>query len=320
MPRFPAGSLPTLGVQKQPAVLASYGRGIIKNSGPQGSCGSDMIQDTSRTGGRFGSPSSADQLSIDQLDLLDERHVTIVREAIADGRVGYAIQNIHAIGDPEDILYGECLPCLIERDGSEHINSGFVHALEVLGEAPLLDRYMLKLVLDGLESNSSAVLGCNLSTDNLSDLETWAPIRNEIAARPKLAPRLILEISATSPFADIALTNDLVSDVRALDCRVALNGFGSGYAIDLLSLGLDVDIVKIDAPSAHSDYLGALSLMAGLAAREARVVVVEGIETAEQLETARLAGATHVRGQHLSKPVFPLLAADRKPRKGPKGR
>lgn len=277
-----------------------------------------MIQHTSRTGGRPSSPPSADQPSIDHLDLLDERHVAIVRQAIADGRVGYAIRNIHAIDDPDRILYGECLPCLIEPDGSLHVNDAFVPALEALGEAPVLDRHMLRLVLDELDSNSLAVLGCNLSADNLSDLETWAPIRNQIAARSELAPRLILEINATSLLADMALANDLVSEVRAFGCRVAVDG--CGYAPDLRWLGPNVDIVNIDAPSTHTDHLGARSLMADLAARAARVVVVEGIETAEQLETARLAGATHVRGQHLSKPIFPLLAAGGKPRKDLKGR
>jgi EAL domain-containing protein (putative c-di-GMP-specific phosphodiesterase class I) len=271
-----------------------------------------MIQYSSRTGGRSGPPSSADHLSLDHLDLLDERHIAIVEEAIAEGRVGYAIRNIHAIGDPDRLLYGECLPCLIERDGTEHISGGFVFALEALGQAPVLDRLMLRLVLDALESDPLAALGCHLSSDNFSNPETWAHIRNQIAARPELAPRLVLDIDATSPFADIGLAGDLLSEAKAFGCRVALGGFGYGDRIDLLWRDLDADIVKIDAPfvlipSPHPDHPSALSVMAGLAARAARAVVAEGIETAEQLEIARLAGATHVQDQHVSKRVFPLL-------------
>lgn len=269
-----------------------------------------MIQRTSRTGGGFSSPSSADELSIDHLDLLDERHITIVKEAIAEGRIGYAVRSIHAIGHPDQILYRECLPCLIEQDGTEHINGGFVHALEILQEAPVLDRYMLKLALDELDSDPSATLGCHLSADNFSSTETWAQISNQIVARSELASRLIINIDAASPFADTALASDLLSEVRAFGCRVAMDGFDDGP-----SLGLDADIVKIDAPfaiamSCEPDHLKTLSLAVAPAARAALVVVVEGIETAEQLETARLVGATHVRDHHVGRPVFPLLAPD----------
>lgn len=306
----PAGTLPTLGAREQLAAVASPGCGIIKNSSPKEGCGSSMIQYTSRTGSRFSSPSSADEPLIEHLDLLDERHVTIVRQAIAEGRIGYAVQGIHAISDPDWILYGECLPFLIERGGCEHANSAFVPALEVLGEAPVLDRHMLELVLDALETNPLVVLGYHLSADNLSDAETWALVRYQIDARSELAPRLILEIDASSSFADIALANDLLSEVRTSGCRVALDGLGGGGAIDIHSLGLDADIVKVDAPfDLLPDRLSTLALVTGLAARAARVVVVKGIETAEQLETARLAGATHVQGQHVSEPAFPLLGS-----------
>jgi EAL domain-containing protein (putative c-di-GMP-specific phosphodiesterase class I) len=249
---------------------------------------------------------------LDHLDLLDERHVAVVEEAIAEGRIGFAIQGIHAINDPGQILYGECLARLTEQNGTEHPDSAFVPVLEALGEAPILDRHMLKLVLDELESDPLAVLGCNLSADNLSDPANWAHIRDQIAARSDLASRLILKVTATPPFADIALADDLLSEARDFGCRIAIDGYRCGYAIYLCLSGVKADIVKVDAsfapdPCCCHDDQGALSFLVGVAARAAPVVVVEDIETVEQLEAARLAGATHAQGYHLSTPVFSLI-------------
>ncbi|WP_087000731.1 EAL domain-containing protein [Rhizobium sullae] len=157
------------------------------------------------------------------LDLLDERHVSIVQEAIAEDRIGFIVQSIHAIDDPAQVLYGECFPHLTDQDGIEHADAVFVPALEALGEAPVLDRHMLKLVLNALESNSLSVLGYSLSSDNVSDPGSWAHIRDQIAARPELASRLVLKFTGIQTFADAALAISSLSEARDLGCRIAID-------------------------------------------------------------------------------------------------
>lgn len=248
---------------------------------------------------------------LDSLDLLDIRHVTVVEEAIAEGRIGFAIRDVHAIDAPGQILYGECLARLTEQNGTEHPDSMFVPALEVVGEAPILDRHMLKLVLDELESDPLAVLECDLSADNLSDRANWAHIRDQIAGRSELASRLILKINATLPFADIALADRLLSEARDIGCRIAIDDYGCGYATYRCLWGVKADIAKIEAPFASDpcfhDDKGLLSFLVGMAACTASVVVVKDIDTAEQLEAARLAGATHAQGDYLSTPVLSFI-------------
>jgi len=165
------------------------------------------------------------------LDLLDERHVFIVREAIAEGRIGFVVQSIHAKDDPTRVLYGECLPYLTDKDGIEHVDAVFVPALEVLGEAPVLDRHMLKLVLDALELNSLSILGYCLSGDNVCDPASWAHIRNQIAARPKLAARLVLKFTGIQAFTDAALAINSLSEAQDLGCRIAIDDHWSWTGI-----------------------------------------------------------------------------------------
>ncbi|WP_265519667.1 EAL domain-containing protein [Nitratireductor luteus] len=263
---------------------------------------------------------------LDHLDLLDERHVTIIQEAIAEGRIGFTIQGIHAIRDRSQLLYGECLPRLTGQDGTEHPDVAFVPALEALGEAPVLDRHMLKLVLDKLESDSLAVLGCNISPDNLSDPANWAHIRDQIAARSQLAPRLVLKIAPNVPFPDIALAGDLLSEARDFGCRIAIDDNGCGYATLLRLWDIKADFVKIDglfAPGpfrCHAD-MDALSLLIGRPALAAPVVVVEGIETVEQWEATRLAGAnTHLGLSSLDACLQPIRKTDPPEKFGSPGR
>ncbi|CAN7748376.1 EAL domain-containing protein [Rhizobium leguminosarum] len=157
------------------------------------------------------------------LDLLDERHVSIVKEAIAEGRIGFIVESIHVSDDRAHVLYGECLPHLADQDGMEHDDAAFVPALEALGEAPVLDRHMLKLVLDALESDSLSVLGYRLSGDNISDPRRWAHIRDQIAARPELASRLVLKLTGIQTFADAALAINSLSEAKGLGCRLAID-------------------------------------------------------------------------------------------------
>ena len=157
------------------------------------------------------------------LDLLDERHVSIVREAIAEGRIGFVVQSIHARDNPARVLYGECLPYLTDKAGIEHADAVFVPALEALGEAPVLDRHMLKLVLDALELDPLSVLGYTLSGDNVCDAASWGHIRDQIAARPELASRLVLKFYGIQAFADAALAINSLSEAQDLGCRISID-------------------------------------------------------------------------------------------------
>jgi EAL domain-containing protein (putative c-di-GMP-specific phosphodiesterase class I) len=165
------------------------------------------------------------------LDLLDERHVSIVREAIAEGRIGFVVQSIHRNDDRARVLYGECLPYLTDKNGIEHADAVFVPALETLREAPVLDRHMLKLVLDALELDPLAVLGYGLSGDNVCDPASWGLIRDQIAARPELASRLVLKFSGIQAFTDAALAINSLSEARDLGCRIAIDGHWSWTGI-----------------------------------------------------------------------------------------
>lgn len=246
---------------------------------------------------------------LDDLDFLDGTHITLVDDAIAEGRIAFAVQGIGAIDDPTVILYSECLACLIDPDGTIHRAPEFVPYLEALGAASSLDRHMIKLALDELETDPDAVLGCNLSANNVSGAGNWANIYDQIAARSHLASRLVLEITETAPLASTAAAGDLLAEAKKLGCRIAIDDFGTGYSNLGRLLDSDADIVKIDALCMRDvfsriDGNSGLYHMVGLAGCVAPIVVVEGIETAAHFDMAKASGASHVQGFQLSKPCL----------------
>lgn len=245
---------------------------------------------------------------MDHLDVADPALISAITDAILENRIEIAVQGIHCVTNADRLLYGECLARLLNRDGTITSAGEFIPILAIWGKTPLLDRHMIKLVLDELDTDSRAVLGCNISTDSLTDAE-WSLIYRQLVERAHLVHRLVLEITETRPLSDIMTANRCLAAARKLGCLIAVDDFGSGQVTPWQLLRLEVDIVKIDASfvreikESHSRG-NSLQFMIGLAKCAAPTVIVEGVENNSHLIDAVLAGATHVQGYHLSRPAF----------------
>lgn len=249
----------------------------------------------------------------EQLAMHDQACTDIVVSAIADQRMGCVVQTVWSLNVPEDVLYGECLARMIDLNGEVIAAGAFVPRLEARGAAPVLDRHMLKLVLDRLETDPTTVLGCNISADNFADATAWSGMLDQIQCRAYLAPRLILELTESSAIADLSFGARKIADVQNLGCRVALDDFGVGFASPRLVQLIDFDIVKIDKAFIHdirpsSEGSNSLRHIVAFASCFAPTVVVEGVESAAQVDVARAAGATHVQGHLFAMPHARIFA------------
>lgn len=233
--------------------------------------------------------------------------VSTVLEAIQQGRIGFSTQHVNAVGEGNDVLYTECLGRLIGLDGSVISAGEFIAPLEAFGYAPYFDRHMLSLVFDWLSNNAFASLGCNISADNFSNEANWALLYAQLCQYQAVASRLILEITESFPIQPRSGVTELIQCIRKLGYRVAIDDFGTGFSTPEVLLSMSVDIVKIDAlflglhRQRKTSHL--LRHMVGLASCVAPTIVVEGVETRNQLGLARAVGATHVQGYLLSDPA-----------------
>ncbi|WP_158554783.1 EAL domain-containing protein [Methylovirgula sp. 4M-Z18] len=226
-------------------------------------------------------------------------------------RIGFATEPVvNLLSQAPGEFYGECLARVMVGDGACLTGGDFVSRLEASASIASLDLAILDLVLDALQDDRGAVLGCNISPNTLADRAAWDKFVRSIAHRPELAKRLILEITESSPLNEILFADKRLAEVQSLGCRIAIDDFGARYAMSHSLYGLNVewDIIKIDRscfgdlrerPSGCQGLRSVISLASCLAP----TVVVEGIETKQHLAAARDCGARYGQGWLFEAPV-----------------
>ncbi len=238
-------------------------------------------------------------------------HTTMVADAIAQDRIFLAAEAICSTSDAGGVLYAECLARVGDENGALINTSDLIAYLDSFKLTPALDRHILALVLDRLESEPDLCLGCNISAENLANRAAWRALFDQIAARPHLAGRLVLELIETVALWAVPLAATMLDEARSLGCRIAMDDFGVGFSSPRLVQKINFDIIKIDKAfvrTAKRSATGGDSFthIVGFASSYAPLVVVEGVETASHLERARAAGATHVQGHYFT-PLFDTI-------------
>jgi len=128
----------------------------------------------------------------------------------------------------------------------------------------------------------------------------------EVSGLP--AHRLEIEITESSLLRNTQLTHDVLSQLHSLGVRISLDDFGTGYSSLSYLHNFPLQKVKIDRSFLEGiDSDRPLTLLRGVARLSADLgmsVVVEGIETNEQLELISADGAvTEAQGYLFSRPV-----------------
>lgn len=237
-----------------------------------------------------------------------ESVVDTVANAIQHGKAGFSLLDVCSVVDPSDVFYYECLGRIIGSGGEVLTADKFIPMLEAGGRAAEFDRYILELSFDWLAQRPTGLLGCNVSAENLIDVNSWSLFHEILVRNRTLASRLVLEITESLPMTALEQASELLQSVRSLGCRIAIDDFGTGYATVERLVSMPIDVVKIDAMfSRRKDREvteNFLAHLVGLASCVAPIVVVEGIETQAQLEAAAAAGASHVQGYLFCMPAL----------------
>jgi EAL domain-containing protein (putative c-di-GMP-specific phosphodiesterase class I) len=130
----------------------------------------------------------------------------------------------------------------------------------------------------------------------------------------KLAPeRLYLEVTESLLIENQDSTLDAIHALRRLGVRFSLDDFGIGYSSLAYLSTYPFSQVKVDRSFAQSVTSNTSSeiiieAVCGLSRRMGMNVVVEGIETAEQMEAVKRLGAERAQGFLFGRPT-PVEAA-----------
>jgi diguanylate cyclase (GGDEF)-like protein len=148
----------------------------------------------------------------------------------------------------------------------------------------------------------------NFSPQQFHQRDVLNEVRYALEASGLPPHRLEVEITESSLLHNTQLTHDVLSQLHSLGVRISLDDFGTGYSSLSYLHNFPLQKVKIDRSFLEGiDSDRPLTLLRGVARLSADLgmaVVVEGIETNEQLELISVDGTvTEAQGYLFSRPV-----------------
>lgn len=193
-----------------------------------------------------------------------------------------------------------------------------IGALERLGWMERLDFSVLWTVLGLLKRHPAQRLGCNVSAATLHARQAWSVLLEALAGRPEVACRLTLEITETNALTHAEQAMVQLDALRRTGVRIAIDDLGAGFTTFEFLARCRPEVVKIDRVvllrSGEAGGQKLLDHLVRLCADYSPCVVVEGVETAQELERVRQAGAHAFQGFLQGRPsVAPPWSVEGRP-------
>jgi diguanylate cyclase (GGDEF)-like protein len=172
-----------------------------------------------------------------------------------------------------------------------------------------LGRWILrKACMECMKWPESVSVAVNFSTQQFHQRDVLSEVRYALEVSGLPADRLEIEITESALLRNTQSTHDVLSQLRTIGVRISLDDFGTGYSSLSYLNNFPLQKVKIDRSFLEGiDTDRPLTLLRGVARLSADLgmsVVVEGIETNEQLELISAGGTvTEAQGYLFSRPV-----------------
>jgi predicted signal transduction protein with EAL and GGDEF domain len=183
-----------------------------------------------------------------------------------------------------------------------------IASAERIGRSREVTLALFGMALEALaELPSRLRISFNLSGTDLCNAGTIDALIFRIEESGCDARRLLIEITESSLITELDRATDALQRLRKAGAQIALDAFGTGYS-SLSSLHqLPLDMVKIDRSfAARLDEAAGRRLITAirhLARSLSLECVIEGIETENQLVSARLAGFSLAQGYFIARPM-----------------
>lgn len=213
--------------------------------------------------------------------------VSCLLQDLRTRRLPLAFQPVVLVQDLSSVLYDELL--LRPPGGGP---GQITVALERLGAAWLLDRSIVWTAIEVLESHPARHLACNVSAFSFHPDPWWSEVVDYLQSRPSIAARLVIEITETGVLQDMQKALGLISRLKKVGVRVALDDVGKGNCTLAFLLEASPGVIKIDRSmlqraSRSKEGRRQFQALVRLCASCSPCVVVEGIENEAELNLAR---------------------------------
>lgn len=156
--------------------------------------------------------------------------------------------------------------------------------------------------------NTPVPISINVSRMDIYTFDLPAVIR-ELTTTYDLDPRLLkVEITESSYIEEFKVVNNAVDTLQDLGFRIFMDDFGSGYSSLNMLTNVNIDVLKIDMMFLDLDEgnrkgLDILESVVNMAKLLHLPVVVEGVETREQVEFLRQLKCDYAQGYYFYQPM-----------------
>jgi EAL domain-containing protein (putative c-di-GMP-specific phosphodiesterase class I) len=230
-----------------------------------------------------------------------------IRAALKEGLFLLEFQPIYSL-ESEQVSHYECL---IRMRGDGNVifyPKEFIPVAEAMGLIHQIDFWVVakvfELIVNMPENLSFAI---NLSGNVFLDENLYKLVRDKLS-QTKIDPnRIVFEITETYAISNFEQTRRMVSDLRSLGCRFALDDFGAGFNSYSYLKHFPVDILKIDGgfiTDLDNDPVDQqlVKSMIDIAHSLGKKTVAEFVERRSTLELLKSYGVDMVQGFLVGKP------------------
>jgi diguanylate cyclase (GGDEF)-like protein len=236
-----------------------------------------------------------------------ENIAALLKIAIAQGLVSMVYQPIQNVASGRlDAV--EALMRLRMLDGTQVPPSLFVPVAERTGAILELGRWALRTVCRELVAqNHVQIVSVNVSPIQLKTPGFAASVATILGEAGVAGNRLAFEITEGL---EMEMHSDIlrcISDLKLLGIKIWLDDFGTGFAgLSWLRL-IDFDTVKIDRSFLHDSAVprgrAMLQDIIGLVRNRGHKILVEGVESDEQMQLMRELAIDQVQGYYVGRPA-----------------
>ena len=240
--------------------------------------------------------------------------VSRINSAFEEDRFCLYYQSIEPLQAAEPGLHCELLVRMVDERGATITPMSFIPAAERYGLMTAIDKWVIKTVFSFFDeySKKEQSIGLGLCTINISaksfnDESFLGFIREQFSTYDIAPEKICFEITETAAISNIMQAREFIKELKILNCKFALDDFGSGMSSFTYLKNLDVDFIKIDGAfvrdmmtdpmdKAMVESINSIGHVMGLK------TIAEFVENIEIYNSLKSMGIDYVQGYAIDKP------------------